>query len=185
MVSRQARLDQRRACHVRGRRAARSLPAILFALLAGRIARVARGLALGLERHFPGGGLFLFACQLCRGLRRLLGLAGYLLGLGGLARQPGLGPLGRLRLALGLPLSDRGIVETRLARNLFRMFCLASCAAFCRSAKLGSLNPLIERALSLSLFGVRRSVCGSRQRRAGAFSRSGAVYSRAGPEAIN
>jgi hypothetical protein len=31
------------------------------------------------------------------------------------------------------------------------MFCLASCAAFCRSAKLGSLNPLIERALSLSL----------------------------------
>jgi hypothetical protein len=28
------------------------------------------------------------------------------------------------------------------------MFFLASCAAFCRSAKLGSLNPLIDQALS-------------------------------------
>jgi hypothetical protein len=33
---------------------------------------------------------------------------------------------------------------------LFRMFFLASCAAFCRSAKPGSLNPLIDNALSLS-----------------------------------
>jgi hypothetical protein len=32
------------------------------------------------------------------------------------------------------------------------MFCLACCAAFCRSAKLGSLNPLIETALLLSLY---------------------------------
>jgi len=96
----------------------RNVPVILFPLLAGRIARVARGLALGFERHFPGGGLFLFACQLCCGLRRFLGLAGYLLGLGGLARQPGLGPLGRLGLALGLPLSDRGIVKTRLGSEL-------------------------------------------------------------------
>src|SRR5258708_28274082 len=48
------------------------------------------------------------------------------------------------------------------------MLCLASCAAFCRSAKLGSLNPLIERALSLSWFGVGRLVwdvwCGTNGR---------------------
>ncbi len=101
MVFRQARLDQRRA-----------------PLLAGGIARVARGLAFGLERHFPGDGLFLFAFQLCCGLRRSLSLAGYLLGLGGLARQSGLCPLGGLGFALGLPLPDRGIVETRFGSEL-------------------------------------------------------------------
>jgi hypothetical protein len=37
---------------------------------------------------------------------------------------------------------------------LFRTFCLACCAAFWRSAKLGSLNPLIDEALLLSWFGV-------------------------------
>src|SRR3982751_3636077 len=42
------------------------------------------------------------------------------------------------------------------------MLCLASCAAFCRSAKLGSLNPLIERALSLSWLVVDDVVMGRR-----------------------
>ena len=55
---------------------------------------------------------------MCCGFRRGLGIAGLLLGLGGLARQPGLGPLGRLGLALGLPLPDRGIVKTRLGSEL-------------------------------------------------------------------
>jgi hypothetical protein len=32
---------------------------------------------------------------------------------------------------------------------LLRISCLDCCAAFCRSAKLGSLNPLIDGALSL------------------------------------
>jgi hypothetical protein len=37
------------------------------------------------------------------------------------------------------------------------MFCRACIAAFWRSAKLGSLNPLIKEALSLSLLGVGRA----------------------------
>ena len=49
---------------------------------------------------------------------RRFGLAALLLGLGGLARQLGLGALGGLRLALGLPLLHRGIVGTRLAAKL-------------------------------------------------------------------
>ena len=89
-----------------------------FRFLARRIARVARGLAFGLERGFSCGGLFLFARELGCGLRRRLGLAAFLLGLGGLASQFGLGALGGLRLALGLPLLDRGIVGTRLAAKL-------------------------------------------------------------------
>jgi hypothetical protein len=67
------------------------------------------------------------------------------------------------------------------------MFCLASCAAFCRSAKLGSLNPLIERALSLSVLVVGRLVWRSRvcKIKNEVFARSAAVYSRARREAIN
>ena len=91
----------------------------LFPLLLARgIARVARGLAFGLERGFAGGGLFLFARELGGGCGGRLFLAALLLGLGGLARQLGLGALGGLRLALGLPLLDRGIVGTRLAAKL-------------------------------------------------------------------
>src|SRR6185436_17216763 len=51
--------------------------------------------------------------------------------------------------------STAGSLRPGLARNFSRMLFLASCAAFCRSAKLGSLNPLIERALLLSWFVVR------------------------------
>src|ERR1700688_231035 len=87
-------------------------------LLAGGIARVARRLAFGFKRCFAGGGLFFFARELDSGLRRRLGIADFLLGLGGVARQFGLGAIGDLRLALGLPLLDQGIVETRLGAKL-------------------------------------------------------------------
>ena len=63
---------------------------------------------------FAGSGLFLFARGLRCGLRCRLGLAGFLLGLGGFARQLGLGPVCGLRLALGLALPHGGIVGTRL-----------------------------------------------------------------------
>src|ERR1700687_2389219 len=90
----------------------------LFSLLAGRIARVARRLAFGLERYFFCGGLFLFARELgCGGCRRRF-FAAFLLGLGGFARQFGLGPLGGLRLALGLPLHHSRVVLTRLTAKL-------------------------------------------------------------------
>ncbi len=52
------------------------------------------------------------------GLRGRLGLAELLLGLGGLARQFGLGPFGGLRLALGLPLLDRRVIKSRLGAKL-------------------------------------------------------------------
>jgi hypothetical protein len=65
------------------------------------------------------------------------------------------------------------------------MFFLASWAAFCRSAKLGSLNPLIERALSLSWFAVRRSVwCRAGVPHTGARTIRSSFYSRARREAI-
>ena len=60
-------------------------PKSLFPLLAGRIARVAGGLALGFKCQFSGCGLFFFTCELCCGFCRGLGIAGLLLGLGGLA----------------------------------------------------------------------------------------------------
>jgi hypothetical protein len=41
---------------------------------------------------------------------------------------------------------------------LLRMFCLACWAAFWRSAKLGSLNPLIKEALSFSFLVVRGGI---------------------------
>jgi len=47
-----------------------------------------------------------------------LGLAALLLGLGGVARQFGLGPFGGLRFALGLPLHDRGVIKPRLGAKL-------------------------------------------------------------------
>src|SRR5947208_1925103 len=93
-------------------------PPELFSLFAGGVARVARRLAFGFERQLPGGGLFLFTRQLGCGLRRRLGLAAFLLGLGGLARQSGLATLGGMCLALGLPLLHCRIVETRLAAKL-------------------------------------------------------------------
>ncbi len=62
----------------------------------------------------------------------------------------GLAALGRERLALGAPRRHRGIVGPGWARNLFKMSFFACCAAFCRSAKPGSLNPLIDVALCLS-----------------------------------
>ena len=88
---------------------------LLALALAGGIAGVARGLALGLEREFPRGGFFLFAHDLgAAASAAACCLARLLLGLGGLARQLGLGALGGLRLALGAALGDLGIVETRL-----------------------------------------------------------------------
>src|SRR5665811_189544 len=67
----------------------------LFALLAGGVAGVARRLAFGFERDLPGGGFFLLAHRLDGGLGRGFRLAKLLLGLGGLARQFGLGARGR------------------------------------------------------------------------------------------
>jgi hypothetical protein len=90
----------------------------LFALLAGGIACVARRLALGLERGFSGGGLFLFARELGRGGSGCFFLAPLLLRLGSLASKLCLGALGGYCLALSLPLLDCGIVGTGLAAKL-------------------------------------------------------------------
>src|SRR5205085_249596 len=78
-------------------------------LFASCIARIPRGLALLLKGDFASRGLLLFARKLrCRGGRQLFLLA-LLLGLGGFARQFGLGALNGQSLSLGLPLLDRGI----------------------------------------------------------------------------
>src|SRR5262249_59331845 len=45
-------------------------------------------------------------------------------------------------------LATSGSSSDAWARNLFKRFCFACCAAFWRSDQLGSLKPLIERALS-------------------------------------
>src|SRR5258708_19204300 len=90
----------------------------LFSLLAGGRARIARSFALGFERRLSRGRFFLFARQLSGGLCGGFFLAAYLLGLGSLACQFGLGPLGGLRFALGAPLDHGRIIKTRLAAKL-------------------------------------------------------------------
>ena len=67
-----------------------------------------------------GGGGFLFAHDLRGGFGCGLLLARLLLGLGGLARQFGLGPFGGLRFALGAAFGDLGIVEARLGLKLLQ-----------------------------------------------------------------
>src|SRR5258708_1396696 len=92
----------------------------LFSVLAGGVTRIARRLAFGFERRLFCRSLFLFASELGCGLCRRFGCAPFLLGLGGLARQSGLGTLGGLRLALRLSLLYRRILEARLAAKLFQ-----------------------------------------------------------------
>ena len=123
---------------------------LLALALAGSIARVALGLLFGLKRRQPRGFLFLFARDPHGFGGRGLFLAALLLGLVGLARGLGLGALGGLASRSAWRCFTAGSSSPGLARNLFRMSFRASCAAFWRSAKLGSLNPLIEKALLLS-----------------------------------
>ena len=147
------------ACGIAPARRRRRKCRRLFSLLLARgIARVARGLAFGLERCFSCRGLFLFAAAAGRRPRRrpLLRAAS--------ARPWRLrGPVWPWRVRRPAPRArpaapsppDR---RTRAGcETCSGCSCLASCAAFCRSAKLGSLNPLIDRALSLSWLVVRRS----------------------------
>src|ERR1700754_149870 len=90
----------------------------LLPLLAGGVAGVAGGLALGFQRRFAAGGFFLFAGG---GRSRFLGEAGFLgllRSLLGVARELGLGARLGLRLALGLPLLYRRIIGARLGAKL-------------------------------------------------------------------
>ena len=130
----------------------RVLRLFLLALAFARsVARVALGLLFGLKRRQPRGFFFLFACDPLGFSGRSLFLAALLLGLFSLARGLRLGALGgdapRARPGAA---SSAGSSGPGAARNLLRMSFRACCAAFWRSAKLGSLKPLIEEALLLS-----------------------------------
>src|SRR3954451_12709768 len=90
----------------------------LLPLLAGGVARIAGGLALGFQRRFAGGGFLLFAGG---GGRRFFGeprLLGFLRSLLGLARELRLGARGGFCFALGLPLLHCRIVSAGLGAKL-------------------------------------------------------------------
>src|ERR1700744_4386231 len=72
------------------------------------------------------------------------------------------------------------------ALNLFRISFLACFAAFWRSAKLGSLNPLIDEALLLSWFVVGAIAWTQTSAAIATLAKSaGVLYRRARREAIN
>src|SRR3954452_16257621 len=95
-----------------------TLRSLLPLLVAGGVAGVEGGLAFGFERQFAGGGFFLLAEKLSRGLGGEPFFLGLLCGPLGLAGFLGLGARGGLRFALGLALLDRGIVRARLGPEL-------------------------------------------------------------------
>src|SRR5258707_13249219 len=159
----------------------------LFSLLAGGIARIARSLALGFERRLSRSSLFLFARQLGGGLSCGFFLAAYLLGLGSLARQFGLGPLGGLRFALGAPLDHGRIIKTRLAAKLVQDILprlLRRLLPVCEVRFLKSTHGtgLVAFIVCGEPIGLAGQVSASRKRRP---ARSGAVYSGARAEAIH
>src|SRR6184192_1236967 len=89
-------------------------PGLFLLALAGGIACVALGLLLGFKFGLLYRFVLLCPCLRCGRLRCGFGLARLPLGLGCLARLLRLGAGSRLRLAVGHPLLDLGIVRSRL-----------------------------------------------------------------------
>ena len=148
-------------CH-RQETAVRVLPAssclLLLALAFARgVTGVALGLLLGLQRGQPGGLFFLFRAILAASTAAASASRRFCS-----AFSASFASLALARAAAWASRSawrrfTSGSSGPGLARNLFKMSCRACIAAFWRSAKFGSLNPLIDEALSLSLSGVGRT----------------------------
>lgn len=102
---------------------------LFFPCLPGGIACVARGLALRLERYFPGGLFGLLTLQLFGCLLSQFGFTGLLFGLGGLAGSLCFCLDGGTRLALRAALLHGRIVRAGLRAELFENVFLASRAA--------------------------------------------------------
>src|SRR5262249_29355821 len=94
----------------RDKQAAGALFLFLATLLACGVAGVASRLLLGFERHLLRGVLFLLARNAGGLGSRSLFLAALLLGLGGIARQPGAFAVRCNRLAFGAALGSIRIV---------------------------------------------------------------------------
>jgi hypothetical protein len=91
---------------------------LLASCLARGVARVAGGLALGLEFGFAGGSVRLLTRELFGGEPCGFGLAGCFFGLGKIAQPLGLGAGGGLCRAFRLPLLDGWIVGSGLRADL-------------------------------------------------------------------
>ena len=142
-----------------------ALPCLLLLALAFArgVTGVALGLLLELQRGQPGGLFFLFLRD-PGGFRRAT-LAGFSLGQSRRFCSAFSASFASFALARAAAWASRsawrrftsGSSGPGWARNLFKMSCRACIAAFWRSAKFGSLNPLIDEALSLSLSGAGRT----------------------------
>src|SRR6185295_14129082 len=130
----------------------------LLPLLAGGVAGVAGGLALGFQRGLAGGGFLLFAGGGQSGFLGQPRLLDFLRGLFGFAGEPRLGARLGLRFALGLTLLHGGIVGARLGAKLFENILpglLRRLLAICETDFLESTHLM---ALLLSLFGGSRGM---------------------------